>query len=91
MQEPILLKIDTEGHELKVLRGAQSVLRATEVVIAEVSMAKRFEEGYEFEDIILFMKESGFYLLTFLDITHPSGGLRPRFADVVYKRRREST
>ena len=91
LQEPILLKIDTEGHELKALQGARSLLQVTEAVIAEVSIAKRFEEGYEFEDIILFMKENGFYLLTFLNIYHPRGELMPRFADIVFKRRQQKT
>lgn len=88
LQQPILLKIDTEGHELKALQGARTLLRVAEIVIVEVSIAKRFEESYEFEDIILFMRESGFYVLTFLSITHRQGELRPRFADVVFKRRK---
>lgn len=87
VQRPILLKIDTEGHELKILQGSPSLLRATDTVIMEVSIARRFEDSYEFEDLVLFMKENEFSLLTFLDITHARGELRPRFADVVFKRR----
>jgi len=56
-------------------------------VIIEVSIAKRFDEGYEFEDIISFMKESGFFLFSFLKLTHRMGELRPRFADIVFKQR----
>ena len=74
---------------MKALQGSQALLRVTEIVIAEVSIAKRFEESYEFEDIVLFMKENGFYLLTFLNIVHRSGELRPRFADIVFKKRRQ--
>lgn len=91
LQGPILLKIDTEGHELKALQGAPSLLRATDIVIAEVSIAKRFELSYEFEDFIMFMKTSGYYLLGFLDITHLDGELRPRYADIVFKRRPEGS
>ena len=87
MKRPILLKIDAEGHELKALEGARILLQSTDMVIAEVSIAKRFEGSYEFEDLILFMKENGFYLLTFLKVTHLEGELRPRFVDVVFKRR----
>lgn len=87
LKRPILLKIDTEGHELKVLFGSRSLLRVTEIVIAEVSIAKRFEDSYEFEDLIMFMKENGFYLFTFLSLTHRNGELRPRYADIVFKRR----
>ena len=87
IKQPILLKVDTEGHELKALQGANTLLQVTDIVIAEVSIAKRFEGSYEFEELILFMKEHGFYLLTFLNITHLDGELRPRFADIVFKRR----
>ena len=86
-KKPILLKLDTEGHELEALQGSKSLLRETDTVIAEVSIAKRFEQGYEFEDLILFMKEHGFYLSTFLGITQASGELRPRFADIVFQHR----
>jgi FkbM family methyltransferase len=91
LKQPILLKIDTEGHELSALQGSKSLLQITDTVIAEVSIAKRFEEGYEFEDLILFMKENGFYLFTVLGITHAIGELRPRFADIVFKRRPDTT
>lgn len=86
VKQPILLKIDTEGHELKALRGATSLLRVTDTVIAEVSIARRFEDSYKFEDLILFMKDNGFSLLTFLDITQVRGELRPRYADIVFTR-----
>lgn len=91
LKRPILLKIDTEGYELSALQGSKSLLQITDTVIAEVSIAKRFEEGYEFEDLILFMKENGFYLFTVLGITHAIGELRPRFADIVFKRRHDTT
>ncbi|MEW6404723.1 MAG: FkbM family methyltransferase, partial [Chloroflexota bacterium] len=57
IEQPILLKIDTEGHELSVLKGAGALLQIVDMVIAEVSVAERFEGSYEFEDLILFMKE----------------------------------
>jgi FkbM family methyltransferase len=91
LKKPILLKIDTEGHELKVLQGSRSLLRVTDTVIMEVSIAKRFEDSYEFEDLLLFMKENGFSLFTFLDIIHARGELQPRFADIVFKRREAAT
>ena len=88
--EPILLKIDTEGYELSALKGAKSLLQLVNVVIAEVSVAKRFENSYEFEDIISFMNEKGFYVFSFLTLVHGEGELRQRFTDVVFKRRKES-
>lgn len=87
LERPILLKLDTEGNELSALRGAKTLLEATDTVIAEVSIARRFEGSYEFEDVVLFMREAGFQLFGFLNVAHAPGELRPRFADVVFKRR----
>lgn len=84
---PIVLKIDTEGHELEVLEGARSLLGATDFVIAEASIAPRFERSYEFEDLVLFMKQNGFCLFSILNVAQPRHELRPRYADVVFKRR----
>jgi FkbM family methyltransferase len=88
LQRPILLKIDTEGHELSVLRGATTLLPTVDTVIAEVSIAMRFEDGYEFEELIEFMRESGFYVYSFLTMPFPRRSDRQRFTDIVFKNRR---
>jgi len=85
-EAPILLKMDTEGHELYALRGATNLLQAVDTVIVEVSIARRFEDSYAFEDLIAFMKEAGFGVFSLLTLVHPHGELQPRFADVVFKR-----
>lgn len=61
------LKIDTEGHELEVLKGATETLKRTEFVIAEVSIKNRFEGGYRFSEIISFMQENGFEVIETLN------------------------
>jgi FkbM family methyltransferase len=77
---PFGLKIDTEGHELEVLKGAQRTLERCEFVIAEVSMKKRFRGGYRFSDVIGYMAARGFEVHSFL-----SGLTRsPRMADVLF-------
>lgn len=77
---PFGLKIDTEGHELSVLRGARNVLKDCEFVIAEVSIKRRFENGYRFSDVIGFMAAEGFEAHSFL-----SGFTRsPRMSDVLF-------
>lgn len=77
---PFGLKIDTEGHELEVLKGATKTLKRCEFVIAEVSIKKRFEGGYRFSEIIGFMADHGFEAHSFL-----SGLTRaPRMSDVLF-------
>ena len=77
---PFGLKIDTEGHELEVLKGAKETLKRCEFVIAEVSIKRRFEGGYRFSDVIAEMAKNGFEVHSFL-----SGLTRaPRMADVLF-------
>ena len=84
---PILMKIDTEGGELNVLKGARSALEKIDFVITEVSISTRFEGSYSFEELCWYMREMGFYLYTFLSVAQKPDGLRPRFADLVFARK----
>lgn len=55
------LKIDTEGHELNIIRGAKSTLLHAKFVILELPMFGRSFEGVSsFEDAISVMKSLGF-------------------------------
>ena len=77
---PFGLKIDTEGHELEVIKGATRTLERCEFVIAEVSIKKRFKDGYRFSEVIAAMAERGFEVHSFL-----SGLTRsPRMSDVLF-------
>jgi FkbM family methyltransferase len=77
-EPPFGLKIDTEGYELQVIRGAARVLRLTQFVIAEVSVSKRFRHGYRFAEFIALMDSSGFELCDLVD------GLKIEDGDVIY-------
>lgn len=85
-QGPILLKIDAEGNELEVLQGAKELLQSTEFVIAEVSVARRPESGYQFEELINWMSKQGFCVFSFLHVEHEESEDRPRFVDIVFRR-----
>jgi len=82
-QGPYLLKIDTEGHELDVLKGAKNVLAKTELIIAEVSIAKRYHDSYTFAELIAFLNTVGFSLLDVLNQTKTP----PRFMDMVFTKK----
>lgn len=80
LEGPFGLKIDTEGHEIEVIKGATKTLKRTEFVIAEVSIKKRFRDGYRFSEMIATMAERGFEVHSFL-----SGLTRsPRMSDVLF-------
>jgi FkbM family methyltransferase len=59
-ESPYPIKIDTQGAELEVLKGAQTVLKDTELVILEVSFFEFFKGGPQVYDCLNFMKQRGF-------------------------------
>lgn len=62
---PFFLKIDTEGYELEVLRGAAKVLAKTDVVLMEVAITERQVGEPDLVEIATFMKNNGFRLIDF--------------------------
>lgn len=66
IQSPSLLKIDTEGGELEVLKGGKKTLEKVDYVVLEMPLTKNFENSYTFSDAILFMKENGFEVFQIL-------------------------
>ena len=71
---PILLKVDVQGAELDVMRGAARILEGCEFVILEVSFFEFFKGGPQFYDVVSFMKARGF-------IACDIGGLQYRLLD----------
>lgn len=65
---PFGLKIDTEGYELEVIRGADETLRSTAFVIAEVSIRNRFVGGYTFAEFVGEMDSRGFAVADILTL-----------------------
>jgi len=68
LEEPILIKIDTEGYEDNVIAGAEKFLSHAEIVIAEVNIRKRFEGSYHFGDFIEIMKAKNFNFFDIIDL-----------------------
>jgi FkbM family methyltransferase len=61
------LKIDTEGYEFEVLKGAVATLPACAFVICEASIQKRFHDSYDFSEMVAFMHDRGFSVTAMLD------------------------
>jgi FkbM family methyltransferase len=63
---PFGLKLDVEGFEDEVIKGATKVLAQTQFLIAEVTMTPRFQTGYSFAELIALMDARGFRLCDIL-------------------------
>ncbi|WP_422039298.1 FkbM family methyltransferase [Roseibium sp.] len=83
------LKIDTEGHELEVLKGATETLKKCEFVVCEASIEKRFNDSYNFSDLIVFMDSRGFEITRVLRFGEDDAGVI-RLADVLFEKKSES-
>lgn len=102
---PDVLKVDTQGSELLVLKGAQSALRSVVVAEVEVSFFARYKGQPLFAEIEAFMNEEGFELIDLLKLkryrAENSFGIRNAgvregersgrlaYADAIFLRRKE--
>ena len=81
-----LLKLDTEGFELEVLRGAERHLRDFTYVIAEVSSSPRYDNGYSLDEFMAFMGERGFAFHEFLTACYDHEFRMYTSVDIIFRR-----
>jgi len=85
IMRPALLKIDTEGYELEVLKGATGLLDHIDYVITETSVLRRFEDSYAFEEIVNMLQAQGFSVREILSAPLDRDG-RIRHVDLLFER-----
>lgn len=64
LEGPFLIKIDVDGREVDVLKGAVNILKKTECVIVESTLFGNFY------DVLDFMKTQGFVVYDIVDHLH---------------------
>jgi len=85
---PYLLKIDTQGAELDVLRGASTILHYTDFIILEVCLLGFFDGGPQFYDCITFLKDRGFVVYDIFDTRYRPLDNAMSQADIAFVRER---
>lgn len=65
LPEPDLLKLDVQGYELEVLKGAPMMLQHAKAVLCEVSFVPLYKGQCLFADVVTFMSLAGFSLRAF--------------------------
>ena len=66
---PVLLKLDVEGFEMDVLRGASVTLSRTDVIISEISVTPRHARDPSLGEFLTFMETIGFSLMDIPELT----------------------
>jgi len=75
---PVMLKLDVQGVELSVLRGALETLPRVSVLQCELALIPSYEGGATFVEVREFLREHGFVLAHLIDghANHETGELR---------------
>lgn len=60
LEDNIFLKVDVQGYEDRVLRGAKNLLQRVKVIIIETSFHELYEKQALFSDIYDFLTKQGF-------------------------------
>ncbi|MGB9689508.1 FkbM family methyltransferase [Thermogutta sp.] len=84
------LKLDTQGNELRILRGAPDTLMRTEVILTEFMFYSPYRTDYSFRDLVDFLSDHGFECAGALSLTRrPSHEISA--VDFLFKRREVAT
>jgi FkbM family methyltransferase len=81
----IYLKIDTQGFEIEVLRGAGAMLSHISAVQAEIALVHSYADELDWIEILLWMREKKFEVAT--AICNSAVGAQIREFDFVFVRR----
>ncbi|MGH8130046.1 MAG: FkbM family methyltransferase [Steroidobacteraceae bacterium] len=70
LRGPFLLKFDTHGFEVPILKGATATLESTDVVIMECYNFRIAPEALTFDEMCQFMGQRGFRCIDLVDPMH---------------------
>jgi FkbM family methyltransferase len=83
-----LLKIDVQGAEAAVLRGAARTLEITEAVVLEASFYDFYEHRTAIADLEHYLRPAGLALFSILEISQNPMNGRTDWAELLYSRDR---
>jgi len=77
-----ILKSDTQGFDLEVLKGANNMLDYTRFVILEINFTNVYKGLPSFSEIFQYLSDKGFKLVKFYDIRYHANFIA--YADVLF-------
>jgi len=85
LKPPDLIKLDVQGYELAILRGAAECLRHTKALVVEVSFAEYYEGQSMFHELAGYLATFGLLVAAFGE--HTPAGVALKQTDVLFLRR----
>ena len=87
LESEILLKLDVQGYEDRVLRGAKKLLRVVDACLLEVCIDPLYRDQASFVDLVSFLSEQGLQYAGNLDQVYGEDG-RVMWFDALFTRNR---
>ena len=78
------MKIDVQGYELEVLKGAKKLLKKIDYIIAEVSYQKIYTNQISHKKLIHFLNKNNFFQVKKTNVTNYKKKLFQ--SDILFKR-----
>lgn len=88
LRRPVLMKIDVQGYELAVLRGAIRTLQQIDYVVCEISLRPLYEGQTKPEDVHAVLQSAGLMRATVVDELRAPGRGTVLQQDVLFVRSR---
>jgi FkbM family methyltransferase len=85
-RETTLLKVDVQGYELEVLKGANALLSHLNFVLLEISLTNLYKEGVEIDTLWQFMKNNGYRYYSIIDQYRDSVSHNILQMDVIFEK-----
>lgn len=78
-----ILKLDTQGNEVRVLNGGKQTLKKTHFVVTEMSVHQLYENGCTYSETDAILRENGFIAVDFIVPARKNGVQMMEF-DAIY-------
>jgi FkbM family methyltransferase len=83
-EPPYVLKLDVEGGDLAVIRGAVRTLANTDLVVSEVSVMRRYQGEPSFATVIRTLDQLGFELFDIPSLAQANGNGALLYLDAMF-------
>jgi len=85
--DSLFLKTDTQGHDMKVLMGAEKLLARTKGVLVEASVQRIYSNSADATELFAWLERKGFALAGLFPISHQKTDLSLIEMDAFFTRR----